>query len=517
MKIYKISIVAMIFSLLLLNPWTERRVQASPSVSVSSVNLSTTSPFNGISAVCGSTSDITISANVSATFDSRNTCLNLGGSTKKYASGFGTLAVTASEDGGSPVTLSCSSGVCTGTLAVLSEGGPHTVTVFAQATDTESALDCRTTSTTSPTSSSSGSSKYVTDEQPPTLDIQSYSPGPVPPATIPTITAGEAITVDTQLTGGSSGTSFSLGLSAYGPATLTGAPISDTFGGPSSPNDDGQAPSKRNAVALQTSCDTPPGIYTMKLEADTKDLCGNDFSPIIKDPAKTDDGASGNDITGTFELLPAITLSDETLVLSEFPTGDYGIDQCFTSAEPKKKVVSNPGTVHVASILNVTVPEGCEATTVSGLSIKLTVPAGFSFYHTGPSPYAHVFIGEATEFNLHTGLPLTEYTSSAVTSSPVSDGSGGYYLTVDLSNIDVGSGAGVIPSSDTVFVRAHAIWASTSPAPGDGSFVFSDSATANSGDLTASSTATIISNPTCEGASNAVCVDGTFDSASCTP
>ena len=478
-------------------------------VSLSGATISPTSAFNGINAVCDSTASLNISVTVTPTYDPAGACLNLGGGTKRQATGTGTLSVTAT-DGTSPVTLSGpdAGGTFTGSIPVLTtEGGPYTITINAAATDGNTSTSCVGASS-SPSASNSASAKYVTDQQAPTLTIQAYSPGPVAPSPIPQITAGSSITIGTKIDGGSSGTPYSLTLSAYGPSDLGPSTSDDKFHGPSGPNDNGiGSPSSSHDLALQTECDTTPGIYTARVDLGSQDLCGNAFPTITADPAKTHDGDSGNDTTGQFEVLSPLSLADVTHVVSQLSSGDYGVDQCFTSqfAGPKKsqKVVTDPGSVHLAAIVNATIPATCEASTISNPRIVLTLDPAFSFLLTGKSPETHVFIGvTGPGFDLHTPVPpLTEVTGAAIITFGDAQ-----HVTVDLSNVDVGFGPGVISTDQTIYVRAHASYSNSAPSPADTVYTFSTSTSANGGSLTASSSETIIGNP-----SNQSCVDGTLE------
>jgi hypothetical protein len=462
---------------------------ASPSVSIGAIAVSPSNGFNGIVAVCGSTATISVSVNVTATYDSSGTCLNLGGGTKRTATGSGVLTVTA--NGSAPSSVS--GDTYTFDLAAGPEG-LNTVTVNATATDGNTETSC-TGSAQGPTRTGKASADYVTDQSAPTLTILSYAPGPVDPSPIPQVTAGEAITVHTQLDDGSSGTPFTVTLTASGPGTLAFTD-SDTFGGPSGAKDNGKAPTKNNLIALQTSCSTAPGIYTMKVDADTQDLCGNAFATITKDPASTHDGLSGNDTSGTFEVLPPVSLSTITHVISEFPTGDYGTDQCFTSIAARKKLTNNPGSLHIAAIVTSTVPGDCSDLTISNPQIVLTLPAGFSYLLTGNSPAAHVFIGSGAGFDLHYPAGFTEVTDSA---GIVVNGN---TITIDLSKVDVGQGPGVIPTGLTIYARAHAIYSGPGAPASNATFSFSTAASANNGTLTASNSEDIVGNP------SGGCVDG---------
>jgi hypothetical protein len=183
-------------------------------------------------------------------------------------------------------------------------------------------------------------------------------------------------------------------------------------------------------------------------------------------------------------------------------------DSCFHNLNgyaTNNKLAQTPGTVHIATII--TTGGICQNfDSISGATASLTLPTGFSFLTTGKSPNAHIFVGSAgSSFDLHDGTPLTEVTGMPGVTQSIS----GQTLTVSLSGLDLGSGPGVIPAADTIFIRAHASYTGPGAAASDSSFVFSTSATATLpggiGTVTNNSTATIIGNPT------AGCTaDGTF-------
>ena len=496
--------VALVIGLALLKQGVS---EASPSVSFTSPSVNPTSVFNVTQKAVCQTPSVTVQATVAASFDAAGTCVKPSGA-RALATGTGTMVVTAS-DGTNTATLSPSGGVYSGTLPVVADG-PATVTFTATASDGLTATPCSPPSTAQ-NASANASAKYVSDQVAPSLIIQSYSPGPSGGSSIPRIQQGQSISVHVQLKDGSSGTPVAIKTSASSAGSPDLGPFEDdlTFAGPNGSNDNGKAPPKNDVIALNTTCATPPGIYTMMVEADPQDLCGNSFAPLIDDPAATHDGASGNDKSGTFEILAnaATGLQDTVGVLSEFPTGDYGVDQCFTSALARKKVVSNPGTVHIDTIISA--DNGCGdgggGATISNVQITLNLPNGFKYYRTGASPLAHIFIGApnltpAPGFDLHSGTPLVEVTDAVIITQVSST-----VATLDLSNVDVGLGAGVVPAGDTIFTRAHAIWASTTvPAGADQTLTFANSATADSdqGPLSASSSYGIVSNP------SVGCIDG---------
>jgi hypothetical protein len=359
---------------------------AAPSISLNNLSISQSSPFNSIRAVCSPETDITVSVDIVPTYDAAGTCLNLGGGTKRTATGGGALSALTASDGTNSCTLILASGdTYTCSLPVSPEGGPYTVTVNATATDGNTATSC-TGASQSPTKTSNTSTKYVTDKEAPTARVASYSPNPGPNP-IPQITAGSSIALNVKLKDGSSGTPYSFDLEAYnatdtiGPATLSGF----SFGGPNGPNDDGKDPNENSRdLALQTACTTPPGIYTMKLETNTEDLCGNPFATIVMDPAGTSGPGGNNNPSGTFEVLSPVELSTVTHIIGPLPpNGDYGFEQCFTTKGNPKKIIVNPGSAHIAAVVNATVPDTCETAVITNPTVKLTLPTDFSFYLTG--------------------------------------------------------------------------------------------------------------------------------------
>ena len=141
---------------------------------------------------------------------------------------------------------------------------------------------------------------------------------------------------------------------------------------------------------------------------------------------------------------------------------------------------------------------------------------------TGKSPPAHSFIGDlaAATLDLHSGAPLVEVTAE-VTQTPAAQlkacgSSTGSSLTttLNLSNVNLdhfgfnlGLGAGVFPSSFTIFARGHSKYDGSVPATNT-SYTFASSAGATSssgGALFNASTDDVVGNP-----SSAVCTDGVF-------
>jgi hypothetical protein len=140
-----------------------------------------------------------------------------------------------------------------------------------------------------------------------------------------------------QLDGGSAGTSFTVTATATGPTTLT-ATDSGTFG--TTGKNDGIAPPKHvGPIGIDTACDTPVGTHSVTVEAATVDLCNGNNSPAALP-------------LGTFDVTPGIGLLTQTGVLSEFSSGEYGVDECFTTSG----INTNPGSVHIDTIVNTNGP-----------------------------------------------------------------------------------------------------------------------------------------------------------------
>jgi len=211
----------------------------------------------------------------------------------------------------------------------------------------------------------------------------------------------------------------------------------------------------------------------MKLQTDTADLCGQPYSTIVADPAVTTapgGGEGGNDPSGTFEVLSPVQLSTVTHILVPLPPdGEYGFEQCFTTKGNARKLIVNPGSAHIAAIVNATVPETCQDAVIVNPLVKINLPIDFSFYLTGGSPAAHVFIGVPTgaAFDFHDPESdgLLEYTGAATITGQFTQ-----TLTVDLSNVDVGFGPGQIPTDNTIYVRAHTRFTGSTTPHGQYSF-----------------------------------------------
>jgi hypothetical protein len=498
-----------------------------PSVSVSGVTA--TSP------VVTSTPNIAVSATVTSAFDTSSpptantqcSSCNNGNSfcgtnnnsikTQKVVTtttttvGNTNTSAAASDPYNPSTGLTGSGTTFLGSLVTPTSGtdGTTTVTVAANvsedvttaiSTDTSywSAASCggsqvgstTTTSTTSgpvlKTGSGTGSGSYVLDINPPTLTLR-------PVGGQSTVLQGENKNIHNVLIAGSAGTSYTLTDTATGPfGYTTSADGSGTFG----PGKDGIAPDAHDTVGVHIACDAPVGDYTATAVANTVDLGLNPFDPIssVDTPLDHPPGYAQD----AFTVEPGISLEDQTQVVSELPpSGDYAPMSCFTSTTAKNgKVNTFPGSLHITATVNTTGP--CAGFgTISGTVITLTLPAGFKFDVSGASPAAHVFVGPAASgFDFHYPVTLAEVTS--LIPKPVVLGQ---TVTVDLSGLNLGQGAGVIPSSDTIYVRAHSVFSGSS-LPADGTqYVFLTSTTSNlegiGGSTTNSSSQTLTALSTC--------------------
>jgi hypothetical protein len=499
-----------------------------PSVTVTGVTA--TSP------VLRSTSNIAVSATVTSTFDINssttpspdysscnigNNFCGTGDSTIKSKKVVTTTDVTvtnktttvAASDFNSSDSGSLSGTAYSATLATPTSGTDGFTTVTVSANVSETVTTCVTTATSywtgangsgsqvgstttvgptcdggvnkPPTGSNSGSNtgSYVLDINAPILTLH-------PVTSQPTVLQGEDKNIHNELIGGSSATTYTLTDTIYGPSGYTNsANGGDTFG----PGADGIAPKENDLVGVHVACDAPIGDYYASAVANTVDLGLNPFAQIssvdVAGPGGPNSGGSAQD---TFSVGPGLLLEDQTQVVSELPpSGDYAPMTCFTANQGNRKVNTFPGSLHITSVVNTTGP--CAGFgTISGTVVTLTLPAGFSFDTTGASPPAHVFIfPAATGFDFHYPGAETSLPKAALVKS-------GQTLTVDLSSV------GAIPSSDTIYVRAHAVFSDTT-VPADGTqYVFGTSTTSQLpgiGVNTNSSTQTVTKN-------NATCVNG---------
>lgn len=539
---------------------------ATPSVTVTGVSA-TSNPVCQVNNPGGNTAE-SVSATVTPTYDQssssstpgtcsctsrvRGVCVasaNTVTTTTVTISNQSVSATDSDNNGNGPSSMSGSSpagGTFTDQSLAIGPEGSTTVTVSATASETKETLvqstpytyangTCTapgtvgTTTTvsditTTPSGSNSASGTYLVDLQGPTLAAD-------PGLAQPSIQQSQTEIIGMKLNDGSADTNFSVSVTATGPTTLSGSD-SGTFGhkNPS----DGIAPPKHvGPIGLQTACDTPTGTYDVQVTPTTIDLCAPDLTNAL-DPSNSGDLNFGiaRDGTvaqstpidlGTFDVTPGISLSAQTGVLAEFTTGDYGVDQCFTSTAAN----TAPGSFHVDTIINTSGP--CAGFgTISGVTATLTLPVtgqdqdtglpagSFAYLITGKSPPAHVFIGnvQGGAFDLHNGTPLVEVTGEVKqTNSKLLVGGGGsnYTDTLDLSHVNLddfpalvtanggpfGLGSGVFPSNFTIFIRAHTKYSGSLPSPQDTVYTFASSASAGSsaGALSNSSTWTIAGDP----------------------
>lgn len=325
------------------------------------------------------------------------------------------------------------------------------------------------------------------------LDINAPGHSIKPDTSQPQVKQGNDHVTHSVLTGGSPSTNYSVITTATGPNGVTySAQSNASFGGGVAARN-GMASDKHVLIGVHMACDAPIGTYTATATANTADLVGQPFNPVQ---------ATNVD---TFDVTQGIFLEDQTFVVSELPPdGDYAPMACFSSTQANQKVTSFPGSLHVTATVNTTGP--CAGFgSISGTSVSLTLPAGFSFADNGGSPKAHVFIGPAASgFDYHYPQTLAEVTGLLPKSAIVVSGQ---TATVDLSalTLDPAQGPGVIPASDTIYVRAHAAY-SDGVVPADGNpFIFTTTTTSTLpgiGVSTASDSRTVTA--------SSACVNGNF-------
>jgi hypothetical protein len=374
-----------------------------------------------------------------------------------------------------------------------------TITTNKSCTSSKGVTTCITVSTSNDTStktitktaSGNGTGNYVLDINPPILTLK-------PDQSQPTVSQGENKNIHNVIVAGSAGTSYTLTDTATGPGGYTSS--ADGSGIFASSND-GIAPDEHDLVSVHIACDAPVGEYSAAAVAHTVDLGDKDFDPITSVHYVDNKGNDIGEATDTFTVLPGISLEDQTTVVSELPpSGDYAPMSCFTSTQSGRKVSTFPGSLHITATVNTTGP--CAGFgTISGTVITLTLPEGFKFDTTGNSPAAHVFVGPAASgFDYHNPSTFQEVTSLIPKPS-----ASGQTVTVDLSNLNLNQGPGVIPSSDTIYVRAHAVFSGSAPAADGTPYVFTTSTGSTLpgiGSTTNSSSQTVTASSACVNGGN---------------
>lgn len=343
---------------------------------------------------------------------------------------------------------------------------------------------------TSASGSNSADTSYLLDNQAPTVTHTLDSAS---------VMQNTPLDFNITVTGGSSGKDFSIrgGVVSFTPEW--GSPGNFTFGIDPS----GVAPQTTEAAAYMISCDTPAGgPYTSEAQlVTTNDLCGGSYGPVDSTSTPT------FTVTSALSCLGVTNTAVVTAPLGGDPepsgVSGYALVECFNSqlaGHGKSKVVSDPGTVHAGTVFHTgDGPKDCTET-VDNVVLTFTIDSDFDFLTTGKSPNAHVFIGDATGpvapgFFYHSGSPLTEYKlpAGAITGAATD------MLTVDLSGLDIGCGAGKIPKGLTIYARAHTKFVGTPTA--DESHTFGTGVTSSLGAL--SDSESIVENPT-----SPVCVNG---------
>jgi hypothetical protein len=478
-----------------------------PSASVGTVSV--TSP------VVRATAQIAVSATVTATFDSNSgpVVTSSCSSCNKGDSYCGTgnsavksqsivtststtvnnmsLIVNASPEFGwadptvarldGPVLQSNGSGVFSGYLPVptVAADGIHTVTVTGLVSERVTTASTVTTNSMSgsacggsvlssvavaqPPASAmkfgagSGTGTYVLNINPPTLSLQ--------PATAqPHVMQGNHYVVHNVLAGGAERTPYTVADTAIGPAGYSAFAAGAGAFGPATPAGTGIAAKEHDTVGVHIACNAPLGDYLATSAANAVDLLSFPFGPVT----------STN--TSPFVVDAGLFLEDQTVVVSELPPdGDYAPMTCFSAKQAGRNVNTSPGTLHLTAVVNTAGP--CAGfSEIRNTVVSLTLPPEFSLLDTGASPSAHVFVGPAVSgFDWHNPQTLTEVTARIPKAAIAVSGQ---TVTVDLSQLDLGGGPGVIPSSDTIYVRVHAAYSSGALPIEGTAYMFSTSTTA---------------------------------------
>jgi len=298
------------------------------------------------------------------------------------------------------------------------------------------------------------SATYLLDLDPPTVthDIDTHSVSQ----------SGGVVNYNIYMEGGSDSAAY--GATALASAinvssNLSAGPDTDNFG--VSPTSNGIAPNKTEAVALEVNCSALPDDYSTDAKVDTDDLCGDAFSTVHS--------SSLNDLDHQFTVTADASCSSVTndaVVTAPLPdvpqdpngaTG-YTTVECYTSHQTghgknPNKLVAYPGTLHVGVVVMTGEGDGTCTDTLNATSIGFTLPDDFDYLLTGRSPAVHLFFGDGSGgFAYHSGLPLVGIDPLLPESAiNIAD----KVMTIDLTGLDVGCGAGKLPKGRTLYARAH--------------------------------------------------------------
>jgi hypothetical protein len=360
------------------------------------------------------------------------------------------------------------SGTFTGILPTTAVGvdGVRSVTVTAYVSEE---VTTAVTVTTNRMSASSCSGTVVTSNavpQPPVtvvkygtgsangsyiLDINAPAMDTRPVAAQPRVQQGGDKFVHNVLTDGSASTKYTTTNVITGPGGYTSTAQGVGTFGPATPSGTGHAGLENSTVGVHVACDAPTGTYTVLSAANTVDAGLNPFEPVVSSTVTS------------FDVDPGLLLQDQTLVVSEVSaTGGYGALSCFSGTLANRNLNTLPGSFHITATVN-TLGRCASLSNVKNPKIVLTLPAGFSFATSGNSPAAHVFLGESDPgFDLHYPDTMKEVTGLLAKPDLAPSGQ---MVTVDLSKLDLSKaglgptpslGAGIIPASYTIYVRARA-------------------------------------------------------------
>lgn len=267
------------------------------------------------------------------------------------------------------------------------------------------------------------------------------------------------VNYDISMMAGSDSANYGATALATNSSNLSAGPDSDTFG--TSATSNGIAPTKVEAVALPITCDATPDTYTTDAKVDTYDLCGDAFAAVHS--------SSPNDSDHQFEVTADLTcaaVTNDAVVTAPLPdvppdpndaTG-YTTVECFTSHQTghgknPNKLVAYPGTLHVGVVVTTDEGDGTCTETVNATSIGFTLPDDFDYLSTGRSPAVHLFFGDGSGgFAYHSGLPLIGIDPLLPDGAIVINDKN---MTIDLTGLDLGCGAGKLPKGRTLYARAH--------------------------------------------------------------
>lgn len=314
-------------------------------------------------------------------------------------------------------------------------------------------------------SSASSNGTYQADLNPPVITLLPN------PGVVGNNTQGGFSIFNLKVLNGSPSQGFTVNItmtSTANPSVILTGTTTDSFG---PLNGSGKEDFQHELMKVDIPCDAPVGDYIVTIELVGTNSCGSPYDEFYGSPLSVTIG-------------PGLTLTAGELVIADFGVEGYHAASCFTATASGSKVNTYAGSFHTATLLTSQGP--CAGiSSLSGVVITQTIPPGFAPFTTKPLVGTHVFYPAGA--GLHYPGPEITLKPNDVKYTKNVDNS--WTVTINL--------PGSYPASGAIYARTHVAQVLTS-APWDGTpYIFSNTATANSGALSSSASATLTKDNSC--------------------